>query len=111
MSSRTVKNIVITGANSGVGLETAKGLYRDGHNIIFGSRNQQRNQEAESEIKKTGGKGTVKSFSLDLSKRQSVDDFADFVKKNYDVIDILINNAGLVMPQSKPKQINPENGF
>lgn len=32
------KNIVITGANAGIGLETAKGLYADGHNIIFGCR-------------------------------------------------------------------------
>jgi hypothetical protein len=33
------KNIVITGGNSGIGLETARGLYRDGHNVIIGSRN------------------------------------------------------------------------
>jgi NAD(P)-dependent dehydrogenase (short-subunit alcohol dehydrogenase family) len=33
------KNIVITGGNSGIGLETARGLYKDGHNVIIGSRN------------------------------------------------------------------------
>ena len=32
-------NIIITGANTGIGYETAKGLYRDGNHIIFGSRN------------------------------------------------------------------------
>jgi len=37
--SMTQKNIVITGGNIGIGLETAKGLYADGHYIIFGSRN------------------------------------------------------------------------
>ena len=38
------KNIVITGGNSGVGFEAAKGLYQDGHNIIFGSRNTVKNE-------------------------------------------------------------------
>jgi NAD(P)-dependent dehydrogenase (short-subunit alcohol dehydrogenase family) len=38
------KNIVVTGGNSGVGFETVKGLYREGHNIIFGSRNNAKNQ-------------------------------------------------------------------
>jgi NAD(P)-dependent dehydrogenase (short-subunit alcohol dehydrogenase family) len=37
MDSR--KNIVLTGGNTGIGLETAKALFRDGHNIIFGNRN------------------------------------------------------------------------
>jgi len=41
---QTKKNIVITGANMGIGLETAKALYADGHNIIFGSRNEERNK-------------------------------------------------------------------
>lgn len=37
------KNIVITGANSGVGLEALRALYREGHNIIFGARNTAKN--------------------------------------------------------------------
>jgi len=37
------QNIVITGGNSGIGLETAKELYGDGHHIIFGSRNEKNN--------------------------------------------------------------------
>jgi NAD(P)-dependent dehydrogenase (short-subunit alcohol dehydrogenase family) len=37
------KNIVLTGGNNGIGYETVKALYSDGHNIIFGSRNKQKN--------------------------------------------------------------------
>jgi NAD(P)-dependent dehydrogenase (short-subunit alcohol dehydrogenase family) len=37
------KNIVLTGGNNGIGYETAKALYSDGHYIIFGSRNKQKN--------------------------------------------------------------------
>lgn len=48
---KKIKNIVITGANSGVGFETAKALYEDGHNIIFGSRNTTKNEEAIAMIK------------------------------------------------------------
>lgn len=44
MLAKEKKNIVITGGNSGVGLQTAIGLVADGHNVIFGSRNEQRNR-------------------------------------------------------------------
>lgn len=40
------KNIVVTGGNTGIGLATIKGLYHDGHKIIFGSRNEQKNIQA-----------------------------------------------------------------
>lgn len=40
----STKNIVVTGGNNGVGYETVKKLYEDGHNIIFGSRNVQKNE-------------------------------------------------------------------
>lgn len=45
-------NIVITGGNLGMGYETAKALYNDGHNVIFGSRNAEKNQKAVKEISK-----------------------------------------------------------
>jgi NAD(P)-dependent dehydrogenase (short-subunit alcohol dehydrogenase family) len=43
-------NIIITGGNSGIGYETMKDLYLRGHNIIFGSRNESKNQEALTSI-------------------------------------------------------------
>ena len=49
---KVTKNIVITGGNSGIGYETVRGLYKDGHNVIFGSRNVQKNEEAVQEITK-----------------------------------------------------------
>jgi NAD(P)-dependent dehydrogenase (short-subunit alcohol dehydrogenase family) len=73
MDSR--KNIVITGGNTGIGLETSKCLYADGHNIIFGSRNEQKNVSAAQLIIQSSpsSKGAVKWFPLDLSKRSSVE--------------------------------------
>jgi NAD(P)-dependent dehydrogenase (short-subunit alcohol dehydrogenase family) len=59
-----------------------KGLYADGHYVIFGSRNQQRNQSAVNEVKAAypNSTGQIKSFQLDLSKRASVEEFAKQVK-------------------------------
>ena len=90
------KNIVVTGGNSGVGYETVKALYLAGHNVIFGSRNIAKNQEAVNEITKIPG-GSVRAYTLDLAVRKSVDDFVKFVKTQFDHIDILVNNAGLII--------------
>jgi len=47
---QSTKNIVITGGNSGIGLETARELYADGHRIIIGSRKTAKNTEAVKSI-------------------------------------------------------------
>lgn len=69
------KNVVLTGGNIGIGLETAKGLYADGHHIIFGSRNEERNITATQTILQSApnSKGSVKWFKLDLSKKASIE--------------------------------------
>lgn len=74
----SAKNIVITGGNSGIGLETARALFGDGHNIIIGSRNEEKNSEAVKSITASfpNSKGSVKSAKLDLSKRASIETFA-----------------------------------
>ena len=76
------RNIVVTGGNSGIGLYVVKGLYEDGNNVIFGSRNQQKNEEVVKDITKKQG-GTLKCFPLDLSKRQSIDDFVKNIKVSF----------------------------
>ena len=73
------RNIVVTGGNSGIGFHVVKGLYEDGNHVIFGSRNQQKNEEVVKEITKKNG-GTLKCFPLDLSKRKSIDEFVKSVK-------------------------------
>lgn len=66
------KNIVVTGGNNGIGYETVRAMFKDGHHVIFGSRNTQKNEEAVNQITSEGGDGTLKSFGLDLSKKHSV---------------------------------------
>lgn len=94
------KNIVVTGGNSGIGLETVRALYEEGHHVIFGSRNTERNQQAITDITRVSG-GTVKAYPLDLTKRKSIEEFANNVKSQFPIIDILVNNAGLFMRGDK----------
>ena len=79
-----LKNIVVTGGNNGIGLETVRALYQGGHNLIFGSRNQQNNESAAKDITQKQG-GTLKHFKLDLARRESIHEFA----KNVQVIELL----------------------
>ncbi len=80
-------------------------MYADGHVIIFGSRNEQRNIEAADIIAKSApnSKGKITSFKLDLSKRASIETFAKEVQGQFGHIDILINNAGMIMNE---RQVN-----
>ena len=73
------KNIVVTGGNNGIGYETVKGLYQDGRNIIFESRNEQRNNAVVEELAKLQG-GSIKCYGLDLSRKVSVEEFAKNIK-------------------------------
>ena len=108
--SAAKKNIVITGANSGIGLEAARGLFGDGHHIFFGSRNEKRNAEAVAEIKASFPKstGSIDCFPLDLSQRASVDKFATAVKDRFKSIDILLNNSGFMANERKLNEDNIE---
>ena len=94
----STKCIVITGGNSGIGLETARGLYGDGHFVIIGSRNQQKNQEAVLDIQKSrpNSQGKILHSPLDLASQESIDSFVTEVKAHFKHLDMLINNAGLM---------------
>lgn len=69
-----MKNIVITGGNSGIGLETARALYGDSHNVIIGSRNEQKSIAAVKDIQESrpSSTGTIKYLQLDLTKKESI---------------------------------------
>jgi retinol dehydrogenase-12 len=91
--------VVITGAGSGIGEISAIELAKCGANIIVGVRGQSRADKAAAEIKRrSGGKGNIVGFNLDLSHLQSVKEFVYKVKKQCNnQIDILINNAGVML--------------
>jgi NAD(P)-dependent dehydrogenase (short-subunit alcohol dehydrogenase family) len=91
------KIIIITGANTGIGYETALELAKRGGEIILACRSISRGEEAADHIKEKIKDAKLKVEYLDLASLQSVRDFVERFKQNYDHLDILINNAGKLL--------------
>ncbi|CAG5055304.1 unnamed protein product [Parnassius apollo] len=88
------KVALVTGGNSGIGLETARDLAKRGARVIIASRNAAKSEQAVTDIIATTGNKNVEYRCLNLCKFSSVRDFADDFNKTVDRLDILVNNAG-----------------
>ena len=89
------RRYLITGGNSGIGLEAAKILAAAGANIVIACRNPAKADVAVAAIDHEGP-GEVASIALDLSDLASVRKAAAAVKKQYTSLDGLVNNAGIM---------------
>ena len=89
------KTVLITGANSGIGKETAKSLAKMGASIIMACRNINSSLEAYKEIKDVSESGNVELMELDLSSIKSIRKFALDFNNKYEELHVLINNAGV----------------
>ncbi len=96
MANLTAKTAIITGANSGIGLEAAIGLARQGADVVLACRNPSKGSAAKTEIEQRAQAGTVTLMSLDLASFASIRSFANEVLDRYPNISILLNNAGIV---------------
>lgn len=92
------KIALVTGANSGIGYETALALFQAGAHVIIASRDQCKAAEALKRIEVIGGKGTLETGLLDLESLSSVKAFARSIKDKHGQLDLLINNAGVMTP-------------
>ncbi len=88
------KNCIVTGGNSGIGFETALGLATAGANVIIVSRNQEKAEAAIKSIKAKSQNKNVDFVLADLSSQKSIKDAAKYILKEFDKIDVLVNNAG-----------------
>jgi NAD(P)-dependent dehydrogenase (short-subunit alcohol dehydrogenase family) len=95
---QTGRTFVVTGANSGLGFETARRLAEHGAHVVLTARSQAKGQEAISKIKSTRPAADVELRLLDLSDLDSVREFAEGFLKDGAPVDVLINNAGVMMP-------------
>jgi len=92
---QTKKLALVSGANRGIGLAIAGGLARRGVEVLLGCRDLGRGELASAPLRAAGGR--VQPVQLDLTDEGSVDILAERIERDYGRLDILINNAGIVL--------------
>ena len=90
------KVVIVTGANSGIGFETALTLSLKRAHVILGCRTVEKGNNAIERIKEHDSQVTVETMKLDLAELQSVENFSEEFKNNFTKLHILINNAGIM---------------
>lgn len=94
----TMKTIIITGANTGIGLATAEAFIKEGHHVILACRNLEKAQTAQQYLQ-SFGTGQVDLIRLDLNSLTQINAAADEIISKYPQIDVLVNNAGMMTPE------------
>jgi len=89
-----MKTVLITGANKGIGFETAKQLLQKGFYVYIGSRNLENGLEAVEKLKAIN-LTNVEAIQIDVTDDNSVKNARTEIGKKTDVLDVLINNAGI----------------
>jgi NAD(P)-dependent dehydrogenase (short-subunit alcohol dehydrogenase family) len=99
---------LITGANKGLGYETARRLGELGWTVLLGARDPMRGEEAVAMLQKSGA--DVRFIPLDVTSNESVTAAAELVAEACDdgILDVLINNAGIIGPRTPPLETAPE---
>nr|WP_278047007.1 SDR family NAD(P)-dependent oxidoreductase [Cylindrospermopsis raciborskii] len=91
------KTAIVTGGSAGIGLATAKGLYKEGVNVVIAARSPSTLEEAIQEIKNApspNSQNEVISINADLTKVEDIEKVVLGTSEKFGRIDILINNAG-----------------
>uniref|UniRef100_A0A672NVQ7 NADP-retinol dehydrogenase n=1 Tax=Sinocyclocheilus grahami TaxID=75366 RepID=A0A672NVQ7_SINGR len=96
------KTVIITGANTGIGKETARDLAKRGARVVMACRDLEKAEAARKELIEDSGNQNIVANKLDLSDTKSIRAFAELINKEEKQVNILINNAGIMMcPYSK----------
>lgn len=90
------KTIIVTGANAGMGLATTIALAKKGIHVIMACRDTKRGNEAKERAIEESNSTNISLYQCDLGSMESIYNFADQIKEDFDKIDGLINNAGVV---------------
>ena len=95
------KVVIVTGGTSGIGKVTAFGLARKGADLILVGHNDERLRTACEEIRRTTGNNAVQPMLCDLSSLEEVRRLAGEFMEKHDRLDVLVNNAGLILRNRK----------
>jgi len=95
---QTGRTAIVTGANTGIGLETARMLAQKGARVVLACRSAEKAEVALQSIRANGPKGIASFAALDLSDLDSVSAFVKEFQAEHDRLDLLVNNAGVMVP-------------
>jgi NAD(P)-dependent dehydrogenase (short-subunit alcohol dehydrogenase family) len=102
---QTGRTFVVTGANSGLGLEATKALAAHGAQVIMAVRNELKGRQARDELLADQPGARLEVRALDLADLDSVRAFADGLHADGQAVNVLLNNAGVMMP---PRSLSPQ---
>jgi NAD(P)-dependent dehydrogenase (short-subunit alcohol dehydrogenase family) len=106
--NRNQRIALVTGANKGIGFETARQLLRKGFRVFLGARDEKTGKAAAEKLRAEGARTTkdkaddeIEFLKIDISKPESIRKAADEFSKQSDRLDALINNAGILLDDDK----------
>jgi NAD(P)-dependent dehydrogenase (short-subunit alcohol dehydrogenase family) len=99
---------LVTGANKGIGFEVARQLAREGFHVFLGARDEKAGQAAAAKLRAEGARTTkdksddeIEFLKIDISKPESIRKAAEEFSKRSDRLDVLVNNAGILLDNDK----------
>ena len=101
---------LVTGANKGIGFEVARDLARKGFHVFLGARDTEAGEAAAEKLRKEGEKeeygenkrhGAITVLKIDVSKPDSIRRAAEEFSRSTDRLDVLVNNAGILLDDDK----------
>jgi len=98
MPDQTGRVAVVTGANTGIGFETAAAFAERNTTVVLACRNQQKAEDAVERIRARTPEAELRFIPLDLTSLASVKDCVETFRSDFDRLDLLINNAGVMAP-------------
>jgi NAD(P)-dependent dehydrogenase (short-subunit alcohol dehydrogenase family) len=94
---------LVTGANKGIGFEVVRDLARKGFHVFLGARNEKAGEAAAEKLRKEGEEdyGEITFLKIDVSKPDSIRRAAEEFSRSTDRLDVLVNNAGILLDNDK----------
>lgn len=108
MPNLTGKTVLVTGANTGIGYETALAFYRAGAHVVLACRSLDKARHAQAAMQQSGGPGTLEVAHLDMAGLRQVQQFTDAFAQRHPQLHVLVNNAAAMVP---PAASTTDEGF